>query len=74
VLYYDGRRERLPATHVADWHVTIGDSVEADWLGRGGYWRGEIIKRNGQGVRVRYEDNSREDTTIPRLRVRLVPR
>jgi hypothetical protein len=72
VLYYDGVRERLPASHVADWNVTVGDVVEADWLSRGGYWRAEITSRNGQRIRLRYEDNSWDDTTIPKLRVRLV--
>lgn len=47
----------------------IGTHVYANWLGRGSYYPGTITLREGEKVRIQYEDGDQETTNIGALRV-----
>ena len=68
ILYHDGVRQFFAEDQIVDWHVTVGDQVEVDWLGRGGYWRAEVTRLSNNKYPVEYEDGSTETTTIRYIR------
>jgi hypothetical protein len=58
----------LDEDDVVGYQPTFGDHIEGDWLGKGKFYGGKIVKRNGEKVRIEYDDGDVEDTTISYLR------
>src|SRR5262249_38094561 len=73
VYFDDGDKAWLEERHVFPYSPVYGDVVQGNWLGKGTYYRGRITKRNGNQVRVHYDDGDVEDTTIRRLRMIIDP-
>jgi hypothetical protein len=68
VMWEDRTENWLEGADVAGYQPTFGDRVEGDWLGKGLYYPGKVVKRKGEKVRIEYDDGDCEDTTISRLR------
>ena len=69
LIKWDDQTETwLDGGDVAGYQPTYGDRVQGDWLGKGSYYPGRVAKRNGEKVRIEYDDGDVEDTTISRLR------
>jgi hypothetical protein len=66
--YDDGDTAWVEAKQLIAYSPTFGDEVQANWENRGPFYNGCIISRNGQQVRVKYDDGSVEDTTMAKLR------
>jgi hypothetical protein len=69
VVYDDGDESWLPAEHVLPYLPTFHDQVEAKWSKDGKFYKAKITYRNGDKVRVEWEDGTTEETTLRQLRV-----
>jgi len=68
IRFDDNDKAWLDDSEIVGYQPTFGDHVEADWLGKGTFYGGKITKRNGEKVRIEYDDGDCEDTTISYLR------
>jgi hypothetical protein len=69
VVYDAGDESWLSAEHVLPYLPTFYDKVEAKWSGDGLYYKGEITRRDGNKVRVQWEDGTSEERTMSHLRI-----
>src|SRR2546422_793220 len=72
VHYNDGTKEWTPDWRISSYNVQVGTVVYGNWLNRGLYYRGQVTRRNGNQIRIRYDDGDVEDTTIDLIRMKLV--
>jgi hypothetical protein len=68
IHFDDGDKDWVDEKHVFPYTPTYGDRVQGDWLGKGKFYPGKVIKRDGRKVRIEYDDGDVEDTTISNLR------
>lgn len=74
VRYDDGSLEWLPWSALRGIQIPATAIVNADYQGKGSYWACKLAAQKGERVTVIYEDRSREQTTVKRLRIQLPPK
>ncbi|HVS34502.1 MAG TPA: agenet domain-containing protein [Gemmataceae bacterium] len=68
VRFDDSDKAWLDENEVAGYQPTFGDHIQGNWLGKGIFYSGRVAKRNGEKVRIEYDDGDVENTTISYLR------
>ena len=69
VVYDAGGESWLAAEQVLPHLPTFYDPVEAKWSRDGKYYKAQIARRDGDKVRVDWQDGTSEETTMDKLRV-----
>ena len=72
IRYTDGTEKWVPDWSVSLYKVQVGDTVYGNWKNRGLYYQGRVARRNGDKIRINYDDGDVEDTTIGLVRMKLV--
>ncbi|MBI1904269.1 MAG: hypothetical protein HYS13_24505 [Planctomycetia bacterium] len=71
VRYTDNTIEWKAPGQVGLYTVAVGDRLEGNWLGRNSYYQGSVAQRDGERIRIRYDDGDVEETTIAQTRLQL---
>jgi hypothetical protein len=69
IKHLDGTAETVSADKLAKDSLQEGDRVAVDWKREGRYYAGKILSRQGDALRVRYDDDDEENTTIAAVRI-----
>lgn len=69
IRYADGSTETLNSGLISDDHIRAGTRVSGNWLGKGRWYPGTIASRDGNSVKINYDDGDKEMTTLSRIRL-----
>src|SRR5207237_961088 len=69
IKYSDGVTEWATAWRVSYFDLKVGDNVQGNWQQRGLYYPGTVARRDGDRIRINYDDGDVETTTMARIRV-----
>jgi hypothetical protein len=69
VKHLDGTEETVSAEKLAKDTLQQGDRVSVDWKREGHYYTGKILSREGDSLRILYDDQEEESTTIAAVRI-----
>ena len=48
--------------------MNVGTAVEANWKGKGKYYKGKIAQIDGEKIYIHYDDGDKEWTTLRRIK------
>jgi hypothetical protein len=69
IKHLDGTEDTVTADKLAKDSLQEGDRVSVDWQSKGRYYTGKILSRQGDSLRILYDDQDEEDTTIAAVRL-----
>lgn len=72
VRYADDVTEWAPSWRVGKFDLKVGDVVYGNWKNKGLYYPGKLARRDGDKIKINYDDGDVEETTIAALRLKLI--
>jgi hypothetical protein len=69
IKHLDGTEDTVSADKLAKDSLQEGDRVAVDWKREGRYYSGKILSREGDALRIQYDDEDEENTTIASVRI-----
>lgn len=68
IRHLDGTEDTVTADKLAKDSLQEGDRVSVDWQRKGRYYWGKVASRQGDKLRILYDEQGEEDTTIAAVR------
>jgi hypothetical protein len=68
IRHLDGTEDTVTADKLAKDSLQEGDRVSVDWQRKGRYFWGKVVSRQGDKLRILYDEQGEEDTTIAAVR------
>lgn len=62
-------RYNVDASIISGDHIRAGTRISGNWLGKGVWYPGVIASRDGDSVKINYDDGDKETTTLSKIRV-----
>lgn len=69
VRFAKGDRYDVDASVISGDYIRAGTRISGNWLGKGVWYSGVIASRDGDNVKINYDDGDKETTTLSKIRV-----
>jgi hypothetical protein len=69
VTFDDGDQALVTSDQIRELDIGVGDRVFCRWKGGPQYYPGEVVKKEGERIHVRYDDGDEEWTSVRMVRV-----